>query len=146
MTFLFAGIMFITTTSNEGIVRGLRRLRLPYAFCFAVGTALRLFPTFLDSTATVEQAQRARGQEFDEGNALQRVRNYVPLIVPVIMTAFQNVDAQSMALKTRGFDPTRERSFYGRAPFTPADYLVLACCGAAVAGSLWLRSQGIGAL
>lgn len=67
MAFLFAGIMFITTTSNEGIVQGLRQLRFPYAFCFAVGTALRLFPTFLDSTATVQQAQEARGQTSTRG-------------------------------------------------------------------------------
>jgi energy-coupling factor transport system permease protein len=143
MTFLFSGVAFITITSNEGIVQGLRRLRFPYAFCFTIGTALRLFPTFLDSTATVQQAQEARGQDFSEGNAIQRVKNYVPLIVPVIMTAFQNVDSQSMALKTRGFSPTRERSFYRKASFGGTDYAVMAVCLAFVAVAVYVALLGV---
>lgn len=144
VTFLLAGVLYITTTSNEEIVQGLRRLGFPYAFCFAVGTALRLFPTFLDATTTVKQAQEARGQEFDEGNFIKRVRSYVPLIIPVLMTAFQKVDSQSMALEARGFDPGSERSFYQRQRMRPRDYGVIVASAVVVVGSLGLRIADFG--
>jgi energy-coupling factor transport system permease protein len=143
-TFLLAGIMYITTTSNEEIVQGLRRIGLPYSFCFAIGTALRLFPTFLDATQTVKQAQEARGQDFDEGWFIQRVRNYVPLVIPVLITAIQNVDAQSMALETRGFDPGSERSFFRRETFDARDWAVAVFSVVVGGGAIALRLMGVG--
>lgn len=146
VTFVVAGFAFITTTSNEEIVAGLRGFKLPYAFCFALGTALRLFPTFLGATGTVKQAQEARGLDLSEGGPIQRMRNYIPLLIPVLMTAVRQVNAQSMALEARGFDTGRERTFYGEPPFTARDWLVSAVAVAIAATAVALSSMGIGML
>jgi len=86
-SFIVTGLLFVTVTSNEEIVAGLRSLGVPFAFCFAVGTALRLFPTLLSATGTVRQAQEARGHDVAARSPIRRIRNYVPLLIPVFMTA-----------------------------------------------------------
>lgn len=146
VAFIVAGFAFITTTSNEEIIAGMRGFGVPYAFCFAVGTALRLFPTFLGATGTVKQAQEARGLDLSSGNPADRLRNYLPLVVPVLMTAIRNVNAQSMALEARGFDTRGPRTFYGREPFAGVDWAAAALGVGIIAGSIALWWVGVGSL
>lgn len=146
IAFIVAGFAFITTTSNEEIVRGMRGFRLPFAFCFAVGTALRLFPTFLGATGTVKQAQEARGLDLSEGGPIQRIRNYVPLLIPVLMTAIRQVNTQAMALEARGFDAGRGRTFYAKEPFGAADWIATVAGVAIALGTVAARLLGFGVL
>lgn len=145
-TYLIVGLGFVTTTSNEELVSALRSLGLPYAFCFALGTALRLFPTFLGAANTVRQAQAARGHQIGATNPVKRLRNYVPLLIPVFMTAFRNVQTQSMALEARGFDTRHERTFYNRQRFGVADWIALGVTVAIVVAAVGLAAVGIGTL
>ena len=142
-SFIVTGLLFVTVTSNEELVAGLRSMGIPFAFCFAVGTALRLFPTLLSATGTVRQAQEARGHDIASGSPLQRIRNYVPLLIPVFMTAIRNVQTQSMALEARGFDTRAERTFYGRESLGGPDWLAIAFGVVLVVGSVVLR-YGLG--
>ena len=147
VSFIVIGLAFVSATSNEEIVRGLRSMGLPYAFCFAVGTALRLFPTFLGAAGTVRQAQEARGLDLSATNPIERIRGYVPLLVPVFVNAVRQVNDQSMALEARGFDTRRERTFYGKQSFSMRDWVATALGLTIVAGTLTLRYVfGIGAL
>lgn len=144
--FIIGGLFFVTTTSNEEIVAGMRSLGVPFAFCFALGAALRLFPTFLGSAGTVKQAQQARGHSVDTGGPIERLRNYIPLMIPVFMTAIRNVQTQSMALEARGFDTRGERTFYTRQTFGTADWLVTSAGLVITVGSVWLALQGYGSV
>jgi energy-coupling factor transport system permease protein len=144
VSFIVTGVAFVSTTSNEEIVRGLRGLGVPYAFCFAVGTALRLFPTFLGAAGTVRQAQEARGLDLSASNPIERLRKFVPLLIPVFMTAFRNVQTQAMALEARGFDTRRDRTFYNEASFDAADWAATGVSLAAIVGVVAVSLSGIG--
>jgi energy-coupling factor transport system permease protein len=141
-TFLAVGVLFLSTTKIEEFayaltaVLRLRCLRLPvgmpYKLGFTITLAFRLVPVFLDAAVTVVQAQRCRGFNFDEGNLLQRIRRYVPVIVPVFMGALRRADGMAMALEARGFQSTRARTTFEQFTFGSADGLAL-CVAAAVA-------------
>lgn len=143
-TFVVTGLAYISTTANEELVRGMRGLGIPYAFCFAVGTALRLFPTFLGAAGTVRQAQEARGLDLSASNPIERIRNFVPLLIPVFMTAFRNVETQSMALEARGFDTRRERTFYRESAFAARDWAAVVLAVAVVVAAVAISSTGVG--
>jgi len=138
-TFLGVGVAFLSTTKIEEFAYALTRIGLPYKLGFAMTLAFRLVPVFLDAALTVIQAQRCRGFNFDEGNLLQRVRRYVPVIVPVFMGALRRADGMAMALEARGFQADRRRSTFEHYAFRRRDAvaLVLALTIAGIYVGLW---------
>lgn len=108
--FLAVGVLFLATTKVEEFAYALTRIGVPFKLGFTMTLAFRLVPAFLDSTMTVVQAQRCRGFNFDEGNVLQRIRRYVPVIVPVFIGALRRADGMAMALEARGFQSGRTRT------------------------------------
>ena len=120
-TFLGVGIVFLSTTKIEEFAYALTRVGMPYKLGFTMTLAFRLVPVFLDAAGTVVQAQRCRGFNFDEGNILQRMRRYVPVIVPVFMGALRRADGMAMALEARGFQARTQRSTFEHFPFRRSD-------------------------
>lgn len=145
-TFIVGGILFVTTTTNEELVAGLRSLGIPYVFCFTIGTALRLFPTFLDSAGTVRQAQMARGHEAGVGGPIKQLKSYLPLLIPVLMSSLRNVSTQSMAFEARGFNPSRERTFYNRQSYTRIDWVMTGAAVVVTIAAIVLSFQGYGSV
>ncbi|HLW70393.1 MAG TPA: energy-coupling factor transporter transmembrane component T [Candidatus Binataceae bacterium] len=101
---LLAGsILFLSTTTIEEFSTSLVSLRVPYRVAFAMSLAFRLVPLFMDSALTVVQAQGLRGYDFNRGNLFERMRRYVPTLIPVFMGALRRVNNMAMALEARGF-------------------------------------------
>ncbi len=126
VTFLAVGLLFLSTTKIEEFAYALTRAGMPYKVGFTMTLAFRLVPVFLDAAVTVVQAQRCRGFNFDEGNLLQRMRRYVPVIVPVFMGALRRADGMAMALEARGFQSATARTSFEHFPFRLSDALGLA--------------------
>lgn len=124
-TFLGVGVLFLSTTKIEEFAYALTRVGMPYKLGFTLTLAFRLVPVFLDAAVTVVQAQRCRGFNFDEGNLVQRMRRYVPVIVPVFMGALRRADAMAMALEARGFQSHKPRTAFEQFPFRASDAAAL---------------------
>ena len=143
---IIAGMIFLSTASNEEITTGLARLGIPYRFAFAVSTALRLVPTIAATGSTISQAQRSRGLDLESGNILERIRKYVPLLVPVFISTIRSTNVFSMALESKGFGASSGRTFFLRISFGWRDVLVLVAFVALLAGVIALRTAGYGEL
>ena len=130
-TFLVGGLVFLTVTRIEEIAYALGRLGVPYVVGFTLTLAFRLVPVFFDSAATIVEAQRCRGFDLSRGPLLTRLRNYVPIIVPVFIGALRRADRMAMALELRGFNSGRPRTTWVRAQAGRAD-LFVALVGSAV--------------
>jgi energy-coupling factor transport system permease protein len=57
----------------------------------------------MDSALTVVQAQSLRGYDFNQGNLFERMKRYVPAVIPVFMGALRRANNMAMALEARGF-------------------------------------------
>lgn len=108
--FLAAGILFLSVTRIEEFAYALTRLGLPYKVGFTMTMAFRLVPVFVAAAATVVEAQRCRGLDFERGGLGERIRRYVPVIVPVFMGALRRADQMAMTLDARGFQADRTRT------------------------------------
>jgi energy-coupling factor transport system permease protein len=100
---LAASILFLSTTTIEEFSTSLVGLRVPYRVAFAMSLAFRLVPLFMDSALTVVQAQSLRGYDFNQGRLFERMRRYVPAMIPVFMGALRRANSMAMALEARGF-------------------------------------------
>jgi energy-coupling factor transport system permease protein len=124
--FLASGILFLSTTRIEELAYALNRVGIPFKLGFTMTLAFRLVPAFLDAAVNVVQAQRCRGLDFDRGNPWQRLRRYIPVIVPVFMGGLRRADNMAMALEARGFQMTCDRTMLQQLRFGLLDAVVLA--------------------
>jgi energy-coupling factor transport system permease protein len=118
---LAASVLFLSTTKIEEFTYGLQRMRVPYRVGFAISLSFRLVPLFIDSAVTIVDAQRLRGYDFNEGGPFERVRRYVPVVIPVFMGALRKANNMAMALEARGFGFSHEPTTFIEHPVTPAD-------------------------
>src|ERR687890_1038525 len=143
---IIAGMIFLSTTRNEEIATGLVKLGLPYRFAFAISTALRLVPTIAATGATISQAQRSRGLDLESGNLIQKVRKNTPLLIPVFVSTIRSTNVFSMALESKGFGASAQRTYLLDLAMTRRDWVVLAVFVLLLAAAGALRLPGLGGL
>lgn len=141
--------MFFMTTSPDdlglaidkiGFVRWLskRWLGYPNALSFTFTTAVRLVPTLAADAQTVVDAQRSRGLELDKGNLFRRIRNYVPILIPLLLIAIRRSLELAEALEARGFPGREGRTSLFELRFGRMDYALVALSVLGLAFSFWL--------
>lgn len=141
-------LFFMTTSPDDlglaldkvGFVRWLSKkwLGFPNALSFTFTTAVRLVPTLAVDAQTVIDAQRSRGLELDKGNILRRVRNYVPILIPLLLVAIRRSLELAEALEARGFPGREDRTSLYELSFQASDYLLIGGSLAVLAFSFWL--------
>jgi energy-coupling factor transport system permease protein len=60
-------------------------------------------PTFFEEIEKITKAQQARGADFRSGNPWQRMRNLVPVFIPIFVSAFRRAEDLATAMEARGF-------------------------------------------
>ena len=123
---LAASVLFLSTTKIEEFTYGLQRMRVPYRVSFAISLSFRLVPLFIDSAVTIVDAQRLRGYDFNQGGPIERVRRYVPVVIPVFMGALRKANNMAMALEARGFGFSHEPTTFIEYPVKGVDVLAFA--------------------
>ena len=94
-----ASIMTLTTTPNqltdglERLMRPLNKIHVPvHEIAMMMSIALRFIPILLEETDKIMKAQMARGADFESGGLIQKVKNMVPLLVPLFISAFRRAN------------------------------------------------------
>ena len=110
VTMLVVSASLLTfTTSSVSITDGLESLMKPLAkikfpvheFAMMMSIALRFIPTFADETDRIIKAQSSRGAEFDSKNIFKVIKSYVPVLVPLFISAFRRASDLAMAMEAR---------------------------------------------
>jgi energy-coupling factor transport system permease protein len=117
--------LFFMTTSADDLGLALEKIHAPYAIAFTFTTAVRLVPTMAVDAQTVVDAQRSRGLELDKGNFMKRIRNYVPILIPLIISAIRRSVELAEALEARGFGATEKRTSIATLKMRLTDYAVI---------------------
>jgi len=120
---IITGIVFISTTKVEDMTLGCMRLGLRYRGAFAMSTAIRMVPMIAATGATILQAQKSRGLDVDTGSFMQKLKKYVPLIVPTIVSVIRGTTVFAMALESKGFGYADGRTNYIAIAYRKIDYL-----------------------
>lgn len=102
--------VFFLTTSPDLLGLALQQSHVPYEFCFAFTTAVRFVPVLADEAQTIMDAQKARGLELEQGNLIKRVRNYIPVLIPLIVNAIRRSLELAEAMESRGWGASDKRT------------------------------------
>jgi len=118
--------MFFLTTTPDDLALALEQSGVPREYSLMFTMSLRFIPTLAEDVETVGAALMSRGFKLDEGNIIKRAKNYVYLLVPLIVYEVRRSLMIAEALEARAFGasekPTRVKELKMRA----RDYIVLA--------------------
>lgn len=103
-----SSLMTLTTTPNnltdglEKLLSPLQKIKLPvHEVSMMMAIALRFIPILLEETDKIMKAQMARGADFESGNIIKKVKALVPLLVPLLISAFRRANDLAMAMEAR---------------------------------------------
>jgi energy-coupling factor transport system permease protein len=102
--------VFFLTTSPDHLGLALEQTRVPYEFAFAFTTAVRFVPVLAEEAQTIMDAQKARGLELEKGGFLKRIRNYIPILIPLIVSAIRRSLELAEAMESRAWGATKKRT------------------------------------
>lgn len=129
--------IFFMTTSPDDLGLALEEAHVPYTLCFTFTTAVRLVPTMAADAQTVVDAQRSRGLELDKGNLLKRIRNYIPILIPLIVSAIRRSVELAEALESRGFGLSVKRQPVTVLRMRKSDYAAILAAVALLMLAAW---------
>ncbi len=117
--------LFFQTVHPDDLGQALVKLGLPYEFSWAITTAYRYVPTLAREAQQIIDAQMSRGIEFQKGNFLKRIRNYIPLIVPLFISAIKRAWKLAEAMDSKAWGAAKKRTFLYELQMSAVDYIVL---------------------
>ena len=90
------------TDGLEKLLKPFNRFGLPsHEIALMVSIALRFIPTLLEETDKIMKAQQARGADFESGNLIQRVKNMIPILIPLFVGSFRIAQDLALAMEAR---------------------------------------------
>ena len=131
--------VFFLTTSPDHLGLALEQTRVPYEFAFAFTTAVRFVPVLAEEAQTIMDAQKARGLELEKGGFLKRIRNYVPVLIPLIVSAIRRSLELAEALESRAWGATKKRTNLYALKLRRGDFALLAITIGVLAVAIYVR-------
>lgn len=90
------------TDGLEKLLKPFNRFGLPsHEIALMMNIALRFIPTLLEETDKIMKAQQARGADFESGNLIQRVKNMIPILIPLFVGSFRIAQDLALAMEAR---------------------------------------------
>jgi energy-coupling factor transport system permease protein len=95
--------LFFITASPDELEQVMKTFRLPRDVVFAFVTAVRFIPVMMLDTLQIMDAQKSRGLELEKGNILRRVRNMVPILIPLVVNSVIRSGELAEAMESRAY-------------------------------------------
>ena len=131
--------IFFLTTSPDHLGLALEQTRVPYEFTFAFTTAVRFVPVLAEEAQTIMDAQKARGLELERGNFLKRIRNYIPILIPLIVSAIRRSLELAEAMESRAWGATKNRTNLYELKMHKGDFILIAITVGILAAAIYIR-------
>lgn len=124
------------TDGLESLLSPLKVLKVPvHDFSMMMTIALRFIPTLTEETHKIMNAQKARGADFTSGSLIKRAKSLVPILIPLLVSAFRRAEELADAMECRCYTGGNGRTRMNILRTSPSDFLfvfVLIALGAVV--------------
>lgn len=126
---VFLGSFYLTTkTTYMGrLVAALTQVGVPSKIGYLILASLNVVPQMQRRITVIEDSQHSRGLETG-GNIVSRVRAFIPLLGPVVLSSLTDSQERGMTLETRGFGVKGvHQTSYIEVQWRQSDSLATAC-------------------
>lgn len=124
LVFLGAFYIMNKTTYVGKLVAALTECGLPPKVGYLILASLNVVPQMQRKLKIIQEAQNARGVEIN-GSLVSRIKAYIPLLGPVIMSSLTDAQERGMTLETRGFGVKGvKQTCYVQVTKTKQDYIL----------------------
>lgn len=134
---ILGSILTLTTTpisltdGMESLLRPLKKLKVPvHEMSMMMSIALRFIPTLMEETDRIIKAQASRGADFDTGNFFERAKSFIPVLIPLFVSAFKRAEELATAMESRCYRGGIGRTRMKQLAFTSVDVKINLFLGA----------------
>jgi energy-coupling factor transport system permease protein len=130
--------LLLWTTEPSDMVAGLTRMRFPFVIGFSFVMALQYIAGFRRLFFQILEAQQSRGLTLPRANPIRAARTYIPVIVPLIISALRSADSLALALQSRGFGASIKRTSRRTLCMGAHDWLFTIATWLVLGGLFWV--------
>ena len=128
------------TDGIESLLKPLSLIKFPvHELALIMSIALRFIPTLADETDRIIRAQKARGADFDSGNIFRRAAALIPVLIPLLVSAFRRADELGNAMDARCYSGSKIRTKYKKLKFGVRDLIGFLVVAALITGIVFLN-------
>ncbi|MBX3079051.1 MAG: energy-coupling factor transporter transmembrane protein EcfT [Salinibacterium sp.] len=106
---VLASILLVLTTHPGDLMSALTERGMSPKFAYIISSTLQLIPAFRERADSILLAQQARGLSL-KGSPVRRVKVMLPLLSPLVLGMFTDVEERSTAMEARAFGSTAKRT------------------------------------
>ncbi len=128
------------TDGVESLLYPLKLIRFPvHELALIMSIALRMIPVLTEETGRIQNAQKARGADFESKNIVTRIKAFIPVLVPLLISALRRADELGEAMEARCYMGGKTRTKYKKLRFGWGDLVAFLIGAAMLAGVILLR-------
>jgi energy-coupling factor transport system permease protein len=128
------------TAGLEKLLGFLKVFHVPVAeMAMMMSITLRFIPVLMEELDKIMKAQLSRGADFESGNIFRRVKSYVPVLIPLFVSAIRRASELAMAMDARCYHGSDGRTCMKPLKYEKRDYTAYCILGIYVAGVVALR-------
>ncbi|MBD3187814.1 hypothetical protein GF325_13345 [Candidatus Bathyarchaeota archaeon] len=129
---LMSTLIFLATTTQADLVRGMIVLGLPYTLGYSLSVALRYIPLIQHDATQVMLAQKARGLSRENAKGIMKVLRLIKeRLITTLLLVLKRGQSTAKSLELRGFGHDKKRTYFKRFSWRKRDIatvVVAACC------------------
>ena len=126
MASFLLSLTFIQSITPSELSAGLHSIKIPYKICMIVSLAFRYIPDITRDFNNVRVSMQTRGLELDskKTSLLTRLKQYVLILVPLLITSFDRVGNIANGMDLRGFGKKKDKTYYCEHDDTKGDKIL----------------------
>lgn len=118
-------LVFMLTTNPSEFASSLNRIGVSYSISYAISLTLRYIPDVQRDYFNIRNAQLARGTGKGDTTLMDKVKQNVQIVIPLLLTSFEKIDTISQAMTLRRFGTKDKRTWYVQRKLGTKDYVVI---------------------
>ena len=131
------------TDGIESLLSPLKYIKFPvHELALVMSIALRFIPILMGEADRIIMSQKARGADFESGNIIKRAKAMIPVLIPLLISAFRRAEELGDAMDSRCYSSSAIRTKYKKLTLGVNDLIAVMFSVILFTGVIFLNSLG----